>query len=82
MAPPDVAAQFEGRLHQGGLGYGDLKKELFECYWSYFAPARARRDQLTANLDYVHEVLRRGASAARALAQGVLKRARSAAGLE
>jgi tryptophanyl-tRNA synthetase len=82
VAPPNVAAQLEGRLRQGGLGYGDLKKELFEYYWNYFATARARRDQLSANLDYVNEVLRRGGSAARAVAQPVLKRARAAAGLE
>jgi tryptophanyl-tRNA synthetase len=82
VAPPEVAAQWEERLRQGGLGYGDLKKELFEYCWNYFAPARARRDQLKANLDYVNEVLRLGASAARGLAQSVLKRARAAAGLE
>ena len=82
VAPPNVAAQLEGRLRHGGLGYGDLKKELFEYYWNYFATARARRDQLSADLDYVNEVLRLGASAARAVAQPVLKRARAAAGLE
>ena len=27
----------------GGLGYGDLKKALFEHYWNHFAAARARR---------------------------------------
>src|SRR5580765_4911985 len=82
VAPSESAAQLEERLRRGGLGYGDLKKELFEHYWNYFAPARARRDELMANLDYVNEVLRLGASAARAIAQPVLKRARAAAGLE
>src|SRR6059036_3066586 len=38
VAPPAVAKDFEGRLRDGGLGYGDLKKALFEHYWNYFAP--------------------------------------------
>ncbi len=82
VAPAEVAANFESRLRAGGLGYGDLKKALFEHYWNHFAEARAKRAELAANLDYVEGVLRDGAARARALAGGVLKRARSAAGLE
>lgn len=82
VAPPVVSADFENRLRAGGLGYGDLKKALFENYWNYFAAARQRRTELAANLDYVHQVLAQGAAQARALAQPVLKRARRAAGLE
>ncbi len=80
----DAAAgkEFEGRLRAGGLGYGDLKKKLFEVYWEYFAAARARRAELTANLDYVHGVLSDGAAKARALARTVLHRARKASGLD
>ena len=61
FAPAAVAADFENRLRAGGLGYGDLKKALFEHYWTYFAPARARRAELAANPDYVEQVLRDGA---------------------
>src|SRR5437667_5308471 len=82
VAPADAAADFEAHLRAGGLGYGDLKKALFEHYWSYFAAARAARAELAANLDYVHQVLRGGAAKARALAQQVLKRAKVASGLE
>ena len=35
--------EFEDRLRAGGLGYGDLKKALFENYWNYFADARKKR---------------------------------------
>src|ERR1700733_4200361 len=38
FAPKDVAVDFENRLRAGGLGYGDLKKALFEHYWNFFAP--------------------------------------------
>ena len=82
VAAPEVAADFENRLRAGGLGYGDLKKALFENYWNYFAPARARRAELAANLDYVEGVLREGAERARAVGTGVLKRAKKACGLD
>ena len=82
VAPSDAAKDFESRLRAGGLGYGDLKKALFENYWNYFADARKKRDDLSANLDYVNGVLADGATRARTLAQKVLKRARKASGLE
>ena len=82
VASAEVAADFENRLRAGGLGYGDLKKGLFEHYWNFFAEARTKRAELAANLDYVHGVLADGATKARTLAQKVLKRARQASGLE
>jgi tryptophanyl-tRNA synthetase len=82
FAPADVALDLENRLRAGGLGYGDLKKALFEHYWSYFAAARTRRAELVANLDYVNQVLRDGAERAHATARVVLGRARKASGLE
>jgi tryptophanyl-tRNA synthetase len=82
VAPADVAKDFETRLRAGGLGYGDLKKALFENYWNYFADARKKRAELVANLDYVDKVLSAGAAKARTLAQMVLKRARKNCGLE
>jgi tryptophanyl-tRNA synthetase len=82
VAPAQIAADFENRLRAGGLGYGDLKKELFEQYWNHFAEARKKRAELAANPDYVNGILAAGAAKARALAQTVLKRARKASGLE
>jgi tryptophanyl-tRNA synthetase len=82
VAPPAVAKDFEDRLRAGGLGYGDLKKALFEHYWNYFAAARQKRAELSANLDYVNKVLADGAARARTKAREVLKRARKAGGLE
>jgi tryptophanyl-tRNA synthetase len=81
VASTEVAADYENRLRAGGLGYGDLKKALFEHYWNYFAAARSRRAELAANMDHVHAVLRDGAQRARAVASGVLQRARKASGL-
>jgi len=81
VAPEEVSTDYERRLREGGLGYGDLKKALFEHYWTYFAPYRAKRAELAANLDHVNALLRDGAAKARATANGVLGRARAACGL-
>ena len=82
VAPPNVAKDFEDRLRAGGLGYGDLKKALFEHYWNFFAAARKKRAELAANLDYVEQVLTDGAAKARTLARKVLDRAKKASGLD
>jgi len=81
VAPPEVSRDYEERLRAGGLGYRELKQALFEHYWNYFAPARARRAELAKNLDYVQQVLREGAEKARAQASKVLLRAKQACGL-
>lgn len=81
VAPADVATDLENRLRAGGLGYGDLKKALFEHYWQHFATARARRAELAANQDHVRQILRDGAEKARAVATKVLDRAKRASGL-
>jgi tryptophanyl-tRNA synthetase len=82
VAPPEVAREYEDRLRAGGLGYGALKKAVFERYWECFAAARARRADLARDAGYVSQVLAEGAAKARALAQVVLRRAKLAAGLD
>jgi len=82
VASSVVTKDLEDRLRAGGLGYGDLKKALFENYWNYFADARTKRAELAANLDFVNQVLHEGAAKARTLAQKVLKRSRLACGLD
>jgi tryptophanyl-tRNA synthetase len=82
LAPAGAAEDAEEGLRAGGLGYGELKKTLFQHYWDYFAAARAKRAELKANLDYVEHVLRDGAARARAKAAEVLGRAKRAGGLD
>ncbi|HET7623980.1 MAG TPA: tryptophan--tRNA ligase [Verrucomicrobiae bacterium] len=81
IAHADVAKDFEERLRAGGLGYGDLKKALFEQYWNYISVARTRRAELASNRDYVEKVLAEGAKKARDVARQVLNRAKRASGL-
>lgn len=81
LAPAEVAADLERRLREGGLGYGDLKKALFEHYWNFFAAARERRAELLAHPEKVEEILQQGAARARKVAREVLARARSNSGI-
>lgn len=69
------------RAEQGGLGYGELKKDLLARMLDYFAPMRARRGELAAKKGLVEEVLQHGATRARALAEPVWQAARDAVGL-
>jgi tryptophanyl-tRNA synthetase len=65
---------------QGGFGYGEVKKALAAAAESYFAPARAAREEWVAAPDRVAQVLGDGAAVARKAAQEVLKRASDACG--
>lgn len=73
--------EMAAKYRRGGFGYGEVKKAVAEASETYFSEARARRDELAANLDYVHETLRDGAARAREVAANVLGRAQRACGL-
>ena len=70
------------RYRAGGLGYGEVKKALFEKFEAHFVPFRKKREELRKNMDYVESILRQGAERARAEAVVTLKKARQAVGLE
>ena len=81
VAPAAKAGEMEARLAAGGYGYGELKKELFAALMEMFAPFRQKRAELVKNLDYVHEVLRKGAERANAVADETMRKVREAVGL-
>ncbi len=81
VAPVEIAKDVEARLRAGGMGYGDLKKTLFEHYWDYFTGPRTKRAELEKNLDYIEQILKTGAQKARAVADTVITRAKRACGL-
>lgn len=66
---------------RGGFGYGEVKKAVAEASETFFSDARAKRDEMEKNLDFVHETLREGASRARDVAADVLARTHRACGL-
>jgi tryptophanyl-tRNA synthetase len=69
------------RYRAGGMGYGEAKQALYEKADAYFAPARARRADLASRPNDVRDILRQGASRARAKIQQVLARAQAACGV-
>jgi tryptophanyl-tRNA synthetase len=81
VASPGEVASMQDDFRRGGIGYGDLKKRLCERAWEFFAPMRTKRAELLRNMDFVHEVLRRGAERARGIAQQTMDRVRQATGL-
>ena len=81
FASPEEVAEMERRYRAGNYGYGHAKQALFEKIWSFFEPMRARRAELAANLDFVHELLRKNGERARAEAATTLDRVRRAVGL-
>jgi tryptophanyl-tRNA synthetase len=81
VATAEAAKEMEARLAAGGYGYGELKKSLFEALMDHFAPYRAKREELANNMDYVDDVLRRGAEKANAVAEATMKKVREAVGL-
>ena len=69
------------RAEAGGLGYGEVKKDLLERLLAHFEPMRERRAELEKRPDEVEDVLADGAKRARTLGAPVLAAARDAAGL-
>jgi tryptophanyl-tRNA synthetase len=70
---------FRGKLENGGVGYGDLKKELAEKIISFVAPMRQKREKISD--EYVMEVLKAGAIKAKQVAGEKMKEVREKTGL-
>jgi tryptophanyl-tRNA synthetase len=81
FAPADEVEWVEKAFDEGGTGYGDMKKRLFEYYMATFGQARARYDELRANPDEVERVLVAGASKARETAAPLMDDVRRVVGI-
>ncbi len=65
----------------GGLGYGEVKKQLLEDIWEYFAPYREKKKELMENKDKVREILKEGAEKARTIAVETMKQVSQKVGI-
>jgi tryptophanyl-tRNA synthetase len=79
VATDEETKIFRSKLENGGVGYGDLKKELAEKIISFVAPMRAIRDTITD--DQVLKVLKNGAEKAKAEAENKMQEVREKCGL-
>ena len=73
--------EMASRFRSGGLGYGELKKDLFERLLAHFETARKVREELAAKPDTVEDVLRDGAQRARETVTPLMAQVRDASGL-
>jgi len=75
-------AALRRRYQAGGMGYGEVKEELFVRVRDYFAPYAARRAELVADPDGVRAILAKGRDKARYVANKTMRKVRKKAGLE
>ncbi len=78
---PEMQADWADRFRRGGLGYGEVKKAIFESFMEKFGAARRRRKELDQQPDYIEEVLRRGAEQARQVGLPLVRQVRDAVGI-
>ena len=81
FAEPDEREELFARARAGGLGYGEVKKDLLGRILDYYAPMRERRAEFARRPEAVEDILADGARRARELAAPVVADARDVAGL-
>jgi tryptophanyl-tRNA synthetase len=81
FATKEELAEMKRKFSEGGYGYGHGKTELLNKILEYFGEARAKREELVKNPEYLEEVLRKGAKKARAMAIEKLKEVKKAVGI-
>lgn len=67
-------------LSEGGLGYGDAKKELLRKILEYFGSMRETYEDLQNNPSEVEDILKQGAEKAKELARAKMKQVHEAVG--
>jgi tryptophanyl-tRNA synthetase len=80
FATPEETAAMRER-YAAGIGWGEMKQELFEYIDAELAPARAEYERLIAAPDFVETTLKRGAEKARAVSRPFLDEIRNRIGV-
>ena len=83
FAPDDGERTWvESSFAEGGVGYGDMKKRLFEYYLQTFGDARARYEELKDDPAEVERILAAGAEKARETAAPLMAEVRHIVGVK
>ena len=77
----DEKVDLAQRYRAGGLGYGEVKKDLLERIWEFFAPYREKRDALLADGDQLRGILKHGADKVREVADKTISDVRQKTGI-
>ncbi len=80
FASPYAVKDMADKYRAGGTGYGEVKKELVELIWDYFAPYRDRHTELVNDQTAVRRILVEGAEKARYHAIKTLRKVRKKVG--
>ncbi|MCV6630015.1 MAG: tryptophan--tRNA ligase [Flavobacteriaceae bacterium] len=80
LATPEQTAAMRANYLAGNYGYGHAKQALYECIIERFAGPRERFNYYMDNLSEIDAALEKGATKAKLVADGVLKRVRSKLG--
>lgn len=81
FATEEMIAENRKKYTEGGVGYGDLKQELFELLDSHFAEPRERYNDLMANKKEIDVILANGADFARRIAGRTISKVRRKIGI-
>jgi tryptophanyl-tRNA synthetase len=81
FAPASERDWVEGAFERGGVGYGDMKKRLFDYFIATFGEARARYDELMNDPAEVDRILLAGADRARQTVAPLMDVVRRAVGI-
>jgi tryptophanyl-tRNA synthetase len=82
FAPDDAErAWVETAFAEGGVGYGDMKKRLFEYYLAVFDAARVRYEELREDPAEVERILAAGADRARETVAPLMDEIRKVVGI-
>ena len=78
FASESEISEFAEMFRAGGMGYGTAKTILFEKVNSVLSDARMEYERLMANPDEIEQILQRGASRAKPVAEQTLARVKKA----
>ncbi|MEZ7820863.1 MAG: tryptophan--tRNA ligase, partial [Patescibacteria group bacterium] len=81
FANKEEVEEMKRKFSEGGYGYGHGKTELLNKILEYFGEARAKREELVKNPEYLEKVLKEGAEKARKIARAQLIDVKKAVGL-
>ncbi len=81
FSTPEELAELRERYLAPGLKYVDVKKDLLERIWNYYAPHRERHEELLSHPDTIRDILKSGAAKARAIARETMELVHSRVGL-
>jgi tryptophanyl-tRNA synthetase len=82
FADTEMTEKMSERYKAGGMGYGEVKKELLQLILDYFRPFKEKREELQKDIGEVFNILKKGAEKTREVALETLDEIKNAVGLK